>query len=119
MPKLDPSFIVPWTERGSEVYDGKTGMYYRSEYELQVAKWLREARLFALYEQFGFRVRHGLYVPDFYLSKKCFIEVKGRWGASQKLKTLNFRDTFPEYPLLVLTWLIHGEFYDKRDRITR
>lgn len=103
-------------DRPSEAYSMLLKKYFRSNYERAVAEWLYGLSHFALYESVAFKMKDGkTYIPDFYLPGICFLEVKGLWGISQKFKLFRFREQFPKVPILVLTWLIHGDFYDKRD----
>lgn len=42
------------------------------------------------------------YVPDFLVSTRVFVEVKGLWTSEAKKKVLAFQEQFSEFPLVVL-----------------
>jgi len=109
------SYIVHLTRDKSCLVFGeaKNGHFkFRSLYEYFVAMWLKDRGIRCMYEPFTFTWGTKEYTPDFFLpTHGCLLEVKGKWGASQKTKLMRFREQFPRIPVLVVTWLIHEDFY--------
>lgn len=87
--------------------------FFRSLYEYHVATWLQESSISFTFEPFVIEFDGKSYLPDFFLKDYgVFLEVKGKWGVSQKKKLATFRQTFPHLKLLVVPWTLHKEFYD-------
>jgi hypothetical protein len=55
------------------------------------------------------------YVPDYLLSGRVFIEVKGLWTSEGKRKFLDFRDEFDNFPIYV----VDRSFLDMLRRSTK
>lgn len=85
---------------------------YRSDIEKifdSAAAW---RSLFLDYELYGFSVgdKSLVYIPDFCYTRHCFVEVKGMWMLGARTKVKKFREKFPEFPILVVPWILHKEF---------
>lgn len=73
---------------GRRFYSEKLDMYFRSNWEIELAEILTELGIKFEYEpeRFYFRAERESYLPDFYLTEfNCFIEVKG-WMDKRSLK---------------------------------
>lgn len=104
--------------RADSYYSCLLQTYFRSLYELCVAEFFFMGSNFSIsYERIAFKIGQALYIPDFLLrnseQKSVLLEVKGRWGPSQKTKLIKFRRQYPSVPLLVLPWTIHSLFLHK------
>lgn len=85
---------------------------FRSKYEYHVANWLVENSIAFKFEPFTIEFDTKSYLPDFFLSDYgVFLEVKGKWGVSQKKKLAHFRKVLPDLKVLVIPWTLRGEFY--------
>jgi hypothetical protein len=105
-------------DRPSEVYSTKLRMWFRSYFEKNVAEVLLYKKFKLRYEIFGFTWGMKQYTPDFYSPEFCsFLEVKGKWQASQRSKYADFRDVWPEVRLLVIPWTLEGEFRSLQEGI--
>jgi hypothetical protein len=65
---------------GRRFYSEKLDMYFRSNWEIELAEILTELEIEFTFEpeRFYFRAERESYLPDFYLPEyNCFIEVKG------------------------------------------
>lgn len=103
--------LRPYMELPDNCYSLILGMAFRSRYEMVVAELLYSSGLFFEYEKHGFEVGNGLYVPDFTIRREnVIIEVKGLWKINGKKKVKQFREQYPDYPLLVVTWPIRKSF---------
>jgi len=93
--------------------DRKDQPLFRSMYERVFADFLTSQAILWDYERFGFFVGNTkTYMPDFFLSQHgVFCETKGKWGLGQKKKLAMFRSQYPEAPLLVVPWVVHGDFF--------
>jgi hypothetical protein len=86
--------------------------FFRSLYEYHVATWLQKNNIKFDFEPFTIKFDGKSYLPDFFLiDYGVFLEVKGKWGVSQKKKLAHFRQTFPHLKLLVIPWTLNKEFY--------
>lgn len=84
---------------------------FRSEFEKRFATWLLQNKLLYGYEEWTFPVGTTVYIPDFYINEAAaFIETKGLWRLGQKKKFKKFRAQYPEIPILIVPWIIQGEF---------
>lgn len=110
-PKHIEGHVIPCMSRPDVCYSPSLKMSFRSRYEMVVAGAFYQAGLPFEYEKHGFLLDSGIYIPDFFLIKeKVIIEVKGLWGIEGKRKIKEFRKCYPDYPLLVVTWLIRKSF---------
>lgn len=82
----------------SGVYDRRTGIWFRSGYELVVANffshygipWVYESRIVTFPGEVPY------YLPDFLLPKHgYFVEVKGRWTGKGRRKVVKAAKIFP------------------------
>lgn len=65
-------------------YDGRL---FRSRTEARWAVFFNELRLDYDYEKEGFKLKHGWYLPDFWLSDlDCWIEIKGQYPNEKEKK---------------------------------
>lgn len=92
------SAVLPQT---GEVWDDHHQMFFRSQFEVDVAKFLTEAKIVWEYEKHTLILGNQRYTPDFYLTDKALmLEVKGRWLGGGKKK---FRKAVKKgYPLLLI-----------------
>jgi hypothetical protein len=73
---------------GRRFYSEKLDMYFRSNWEIELAEILTELNIKFEYEpeRFYFRAERESYLPDFYLTDyNCYVEVKG-WMDKRSLK---------------------------------
>ena len=76
------------SNEGRRFYSDKLKMYFRSNWEIELAEILSELNIAFEYEpkRFYFRAESESYLPDFYLTDyNCWIEVKG-WMDKRSLK---------------------------------
>jgi hypothetical protein len=122
VPWLDPMSIDPGPDRHcgpvsldrpNEIYSVPLKMWFRSLFEKNVADALHKSKIKFQYESFGFSWRTKVYTPDFYLPEYAsFLEVKGKWQASQRSKYADFREVWPEIRLLVIPWTVGEQLMD-------
>ena len=68
-------------------YDVVTKAFYRSLYEVWMARCLRQHNVNFKYEPHSFFIDGHYYTPDFYLpDKEIYIECKGLWHVGSKTK---------------------------------
>lgn len=105
--------VKVFSDTSADVYSHKLKTFFRSKYEVHVAECLYAAGISFWYEKIHFNVGSSkLYIPDFFLPNHCsFIEVKGIWGSSSKSKYAEFKKMYPDVRILLLSWLVHKEFY--------
>jgi hypothetical protein len=102
----------------AEVYSNRLRMWFRSHFEENVAEVLDDMDFKWKYESVGFTWKTKIYTPDFYFPEShLFIEVKGKWQASQRSKYNDFREVWPEVKLLVVPWLLADEFRDIKEML--
>ena len=107
-------------DRGNEEYSEKLKLWFRSKYEKYVAEDLVAFGCAIRYEEVGFIIgRTSVYIPDFFILDHCLIEVKGKWGVGGKTKMRNFREEYPDIPLIVIPWNLKDEFYEGRENVIR
>ena len=84
-----------------EVWDDCHQMFFRSWFEVDVAKFLTACKIKWEYEKWTLDLGDQKYTPDFYLpGKALMLEVKGRWLGGGKKK---FRKAIKKgYPLLLI-----------------
>jgi len=88
-------------------YDRVTKAYYRSWYEVYVARFLFYEGYDFRYEKYTLHLKN-FYTPDFYIKDKdLFIEVKGRWVGGAKKK---FRSFVNKYDILLFPAYLQNEF---------
>lgn len=118
-----PSCILVWIEKNKS--DAKITLKkavdlcpemrpdYKSDYERHFVRFLEKKRIHYEYERYGFFVgQKKTYTPDFFLKKYgVFLETKGDWGLGQKTKMKMFKREYPEVPILVVSWVVHTDFY--------
>lgn len=87
---------------GKDVWDEDYRMFFRSKYEIDVARFLTLSKIEWKYEAYTLWMGIMQYTPDFYLPLSGFmLEVKGRWLGSGKKK---FRKAIKKgYPLLLIS----------------
>jgi hypothetical protein len=107
LPRVSPlqeeCVLNPFVSAPFEVWDAVTGRFYRSWYEVHVARCLANGHIEFEYESKCIFIGNGHYSPDFYLTQYgLYIEVKGYWGLSAKTK---FRTAIKMgYNLVLLPW---------------
>jgi hypothetical protein len=102
--------------RPSEVYSNRLRMWFRSYFEMHVAEVTENMGFKWKYESIGFTWKTKIYTPDFYFPEsQTFLEVKGKWQASQRSKYDDFRRVWPEVYLLVIPWTLADEFRDLKE----
>lgn len=101
--------IAPCVAEVKELYDPVTRNWYRSWYEIHVARCLKEMEISFAYEQWGIQINNMQYTPDFWLSDlHMFIEVKGAWAMSSKTK---YRGALDQgYSMILLPWHLSNRF---------
>jgi hypothetical protein len=108
----------PFVTRVFEVWDYDTNQFYRSMFEVYVARFFKDNGFQFYYEPHTFRLGSHLYTPDFYLSdQKLYVEVKGRWNSGAKQK---IREAAKGINLAVLPAYLQPEFakqYKTKDDI--
>ena len=86
--------------------------YFRSNWEANYARILNEQSVFWEYEAHTFDLSDGTsYTPDFKLSEKKFVEVKGWWDDDSKHKIELFLKEYPDYELDLIG---ESEYYSLR-----
>ena len=80
------------------------GIWMRSSWEVELAKWMDKNNIKWEYECKRFILKDRTYLPDFYLpEKQLWHEVKG-WFHEQHQETIRqFREMYPQENILVLT----------------
>jgi len=81
--------------------------FCRSSWEANIARMLIFYDIDYEYEKFRFKLEHNAemltYIPDFWLCKqKTFLEVKGRYLESSKLKHVLFKQQYPQHKIAIL-----------------
>lgn len=90
---------------------------FRGHYEEWVSNLLLDHSIPYWYEKYTFTWDGKHYTPDFIpLAFGCILEVKGKWGASQRSKYLLFREKF-KLPMLVIPWTMVEEVAEYATRI--
>lgn len=102
----------PYVAEHKPLYDPVTREWYRSWYEIYVARCFWHLGYSFEYEQWSIEVNNMRYTPDFWLKNlSLFIEVKGAWGMSSKTK---FRSAMEQgYSIVLLPWHHAREFKKK------
>lgn len=104
-----PNAKSPFVSDVFDVWDDITNRYYRSWYEVYVARCLWFNEINFEYETRFIFVKNRPYTPDFWLPEyRSFIEVKGFWGMSSKKKfkmALSVEDR-----LFLLPWHLYSSF---------
>lgn len=77
------------------------GIFMRSGWEANVARWLKHEGRTYMYEPKNFifdKFKHGTvsYVPDFYVDNTYWVEVKGMLKGSDKTRIRRFKKFYPE-----------------------
>lgn len=99
----------PFVSEAFEVWDDVTGEFYRSWFEVHVARCLLKNEIAFEYETKCIFIRNGHYTPDFWLPRYAtYIEVKGLWGVSSKKK---YRDAVKMgNNVILLPWHLASDF---------
>ena len=93
----------------SEKWDEVTKSFYRSEYEILIARSLLRMGEDFLYEKLTITIGNDNYTPDFYLTRPdLFLEVKGVWSNGSKKKLT--QAVRYGYPILLLPWYMEKLF---------
>lgn len=105
----DPICKSPFVSETFDVWDSVTQQYYRSWYEVHVARCLKANSIKFAYETQCIFIKNGHYTPDFWLPDYgAYIEVKGYWGISAKKK---YRDACKMgKEVILLPWHIASDF---------
>lgn len=83
--------------KGSFVWKGGyyRGIWMRSNWEINIAKWLDLSNIKWKYEQKTFDLGNTTYTPDFYLPEfKCYLEIKGWFSLKMKKKINKFKKVY-------------------------
>lgn len=100
------------------IYSSLLDTYFRSTFERNCAEWFFVEGFDLVYEKIGFKWGSKLYCPDFYFQYyRCFVEIKGLWQCSNRSKYSDFRETFPEIPLVVIPWTMADEARRRTERL--
>jgi hypothetical protein len=107
--ECEPICKSPFVSENFEIWDAVTGAYYRSWFEVHVARCLQAERIEFAYETQCIFIRRGHYTPDFWLPLYAtYIEVKGYWGVSGKKK---YRDALKMGKnVILLPWHLASDF---------
>ena len=101
--------ILNYPDTGN-IWSVELRRFFRSSYEVEVAKFLDESDIEYEYEQYLFPIKNTVYIPDFFLPEYgCFLEVKGRFGIGSKEKLKVFREVY-DYSLITIPWHRRGLF---------
>jgi hypothetical protein len=105
-PEAKLKFSRPFT-RHKGVWFVKEGsgdrLWMRSSWEIRVAKALTALGISWEYEPKRFTLRDRTYLPDFYLPEiGVYWEVKGWFSLRDQETVRQFRELYPEYPLIVV-----------------
>lgn len=79
----------PFVSEPMDCWDHETDRFYRSFFEIYIARFLKRNNIQYYFEPHSFFLKTHFYTPDFYLPKQdLYIEAKGRWnsGAKGKIK---------------------------------
>lgn len=100
--------------RTTDIYSPEFNIYFRSHYEVFVAKILDWNNLSFEYEKWFFKVGKTFYNPDFLVQKEngyVFIEVKGLFepGAKKKIR-LYHTEYGNQIPLVLFSWNLFSGF---------
>lgn len=96
-----------------DLYDKTTNGWYKSWFEVYVARFFRAENIEAKYEERTLPVPRGrVYTPDFWLPKyDLYVEVKGLWLAAGKKK---FKAAMKAgYHMALLPWYLEHFFRKK------
>jgi len=100
--RIDTLDFVAYPRHGKDWmighYDQKTDTFFRSGYEVAVAKFFDQHKISWLYEiqMLSFRGVESYYLPDFWLPQHGYaVEVKGLWKQKAKRKFINALKVFP------------------------
>lgn len=82
--------------------------FCRSSWEANICRFLKNLGIVYVYEYKRFKLQHEIgvltYIPDIFIpSRNLFIEIKGRYSDSSKLKHLLFKQQHPQYKLAIIT----------------
>ena len=106
--KISAKRYRPVVSTAFECWDKVTYRFYRSMYEVYVARYLILNNINFYYEPHAFKINGKYYTPDFWVPEKdLYIECKGRWGSGSKAKTENAAKIFP---LILLPSYLQQEF---------
>lgn len=88
------------------------GASFRSQYEADVADFLKSIAIDFKYEPFSFTFGVYTYTPDFFIPPpyNCFIEVKGLFGVGKKHKLTEFLRAYPEINYIFIPWTLRNCF---------
>ena len=87
---------------------------FRSVFEASIAEVFLNHNLSFYYEPFTFYWFGKQYTPDFYFpDHDCFVEVKGKWNASNRSKYRSFREMFSDVDMVIAHWLLSKEIPKK------
>lgn len=79
------------------------GIFMRSSWELNFAKWCDLSEIKYKYEPKAFELENTSYRPDFYLPEfDCYIEIKGYWRDDAKEKVEDFIKIYPNLNFKIL-----------------
>ncbi len=96
----------------NDIWDPITKLWYRSKYEVYVARYLKSLSYKVEYETRSLHFGTATYTPDFYLpDRSLFIEVKGLWSGSSKKKFHAAVDA--GYHIILVPWYMEPRFRSK------
>lgn len=77
----------PFVSSPFDCWDHETNQFYRSFFEIYIARFFKRNSIRFYYEPYSFFLTSKYYTPDFYLLEKdLYIEVKGLWNSGAKDK---------------------------------
>jgi len=98
-----------YDENDRDHYSREFDQFFRSAYEIEVAKWLTLNGIEWEYEQIWYEVVGKVCIPDFRLiTYPVILEVKGLWLAGSKRKLKNLRNLYPRENILVADWTLRS-----------
>lgn len=109
---INQKWCLPHTNGSvGEVWSLRFERWFMSRYEVAVASYLSYHGIKFLYEKYEIELGTTIYLPDFYLTKsKMFLEVKGLWQGSSKLKMAQVKIMYPGLRLMVLPNILYSKF---------
>ena len=111
-----PARTPLWFERTVEL-ERPAHPNFKSDYEHHFADWLTRKQIKWVHEGIAFPLGDNkTYTPDFFLPEYfAFLETKGQWSVGQKNKLRLFRQLYPAADLLVVPWVVQGQFYSEAE----
>lgn len=107
----------PHVNLDTSIYDRFTKIFYRSMYEVYLARFFKENKIAFKYEPHSFFVGIGYYTPDFYLPEhNLYVECKGKWHEKGKAKVKAVQD---KISIIVLQSYLQYKLSKYKDRLDK